>query len=284
MATSPLCLAARRLVREGRLGRVTFVSGVWDSGSAIEAWVKPYPPDASPESIDFAAFAGSESAEFDVARFFRWRCFWRYGSGLAGARFAPQLSIAHAVLGLSTPARVVAGGGLHRWKDGREVPDTLVSTLEYPEGVTVALSATQNGSGRPRELRFVGTEATMTLGERALAITEEPQAEPYPVVGETWARPYRDWFYMMHGMSPQGLVRGAPDVEKAAEHYVLPEGAMTAAAHLADFADAVRTRRAPAEPLASALAVSTATQLVTLAWRRGSVAVPADLAGEGGAP
>lgn len=283
-ATSPLSKAARRFVADGRLGRITLVSGVWDSGSAVDAWIRPYPPDASPESIDFAAFTGrADEAIFDPAQFFRWPCYWRFGSGLAGARFAPMLSSVHAVLDLSTPSRVLAAGSLHRWKDGREVPDTLVAVLDYPEGVTVMLSATQNGTGRAREIRFVGTDATMTVGARRLTVVPEPAAEPYATVAETWARPYRDWFYMMHGMSTQGLVRGAPDVEKTAEHYVLPEGAATAAAHLADFAEAVRTRRAPTEPLGTALAVARATQLVTLAWQRGAAVHPGDLAGEGSA-
>ena len=81
------------------------------------------------------------------------------------------------------------------------------------------------------------------ITDRRLSIVPEPAAEPYPDVGETWAKPYRDWFYMIHGMSRDGLVRGAPPVEKAVETYELPVGAGTASAHLADFLEAVQNEK-----------------------------------------
>ena len=38
------------LIADGRVGRVTMASGTWDSGSAFEAWVLSYPPDASADA------------------------------------------------------------------------------------------------------------------------------------------------------------------------------------------------------------------------------------------
>ena len=221
--SSPLFAAARRLVTTGALGRVTFVSGTWDSASALAAWQAPFPPDCSPESIDFAAFLGPAAAQaFDPARFFRWRLYNAFGSGLVGARFVPQLTAVQWLLDLPAPARATAHGARTRWRDGREVPDTIAATFEYEKGVVVSLGATLNGTGREKELRIVGTDATLVITERRLSIVPEPAAEPYPDVGETWAKSYRDWFYMIHGMSRDGLVRGAPPVEKAVETYSCP--------------------------------------------------------------
>ena len=241
--SSPVFAAARELIVSGRLGKVTLVRGTWDSSTSLGAWRTPFPPDASPESIDYAAFAGGA---FDPARFFRWRCYRAYGSGLAGARFAPQLTAIHWLLGASKPSRVAATGALVRWRDGREVPDTMHASLDYSDGFTVVLSATQAG-GNCRELSLVGTEATLSLDDRGFWIDADRHAEPYADVAESWPKNYRDWFYMMHGMTPQGQVRGTPAPEPSRERFDVPQPTVPAAAHLTEFVDAIRTRRAPSE-------------------------------------
>ena len=76
---------AKELIQEGRLGRITQVKARWDTGSLIGAWVKPIPPDASPETIDWKAFLGSAPyREFDPKRIFRWRCYSDYSEGQIG--------------------------------------------------------------------------------------------------------------------------------------------------------------------------------------------------------
>lgn len=276
--TSPLFTAARRFVQDGALGRVLLATGTWDSGSALDAWQAPYPPDASPDTVDFAAFLGDRpSRPFDPGRFFRWRAHAEFGSGLAGSRFVPQLTALHWLLGLGVPARCAAIGTLARWRDGRDQPDTLAASFHYAEGPVVSLSATLNGTGRPAELRLVGTDATLVIAERRLSLLPEPPVEPYPDVAETWAKPYRDWFYMMHGMSRDGLVRGAPDVEKTTEVFELPQGAGTAAAHLADFLDAIRTGQPPREPLTLGLEAAMAGVMAARAAASGAVVRREDL-------
>ena len=266
--TSPLYLAAREQLQSGRLGRVTLVSGVWETGSALDAWLPPFPPDASPATIDFAAFlGGAPEREFDLHRFFRWQRYWDYGAGLAGARFAPQLGVIQWLLGANQPQRVTAAGALSRWKDGREVPDTLSAVFEYAEGFTASLTASQNG-GREQELRFVGTDGTLVIGESRLTILPEATGEPYADLGESWPKAYRDWFYMMHAVGADGQPRGGPSVAKTAEVFELPAGTGAAAAHLADFVDAVRTRRAPKEGVALGLAAAAGAQMANEAYRQ----------------
>jgi predicted dehydrogenase len=233
------------VVASGRLGKITLVRATWDTSTALGAWLVPFPPDSSPDSIDYAAFAGA-AREFDPARFFRWRCYRAFGSGLAGARLAPQLTAIHWLLGASQPSRTSAAGALLRWKDGREVPDTMHAALEYPDGFTVVLSATQAG-GSDRELRITGTAGTVSIDDRGFWIDDDPHAEPYSDVAESWPKEYRDWFYMMHGMTPLGQVRGTPSPEPSRVRYEAPQAVSATMAHLADFVDAVRTRRAPRE-------------------------------------
>ena len=230
---------------------MTLVRASWDSSGSVAAWQAPFPPDASADSIDFAAFDDS-GRPFDPHRFFRWRCYRDYGSGLAGARFAPQLTAVHWLLGASAPIDVSASGALLRWRDGRDVPDTLQAFLTYPEGFVVALSSSLNGVSS-RTLDMIGTDGTLSIHERGITVSSDPQVERYPDVGETWPKEYRDWFYMMHGMTPQGQVRGLPAPERTSERIELPPDALVPPAHLIEFVDCVRTRRQPKESLDIAL-------------------------------
>lgn len=251
------CLKAKALIASGVLGRVTVVRGTWDSVSALDAWQRPFPPDASPESIDFARFLGpAPPRPFDLHRFFRWPCFRDYGSGLAGARVVPLLTAVHALLGLERPLGGVLTGGTWRWRDGREVPDALVATFDYASGLTVTIAATQNGGGG-RELQFVGTEATLVVSDARVRIVPAVDAEPYAALGESWPKNYRDWFYMMHGLTPEGTPRREFPA-RPGESYDIEGDGGALAAHLADFVACVRTRQEPAEPLRLGLAAARA--------------------------
>lgn len=266
-AHAALLAAARELIAGGRLGRVTLVSGVSESAGALRAWQAPYPPDASPETVGFDAFLGkAPRAEFDLARFFRWRRYWEYGCGLAGERFVPQLTLLHALLGLAAPERATASGAVRLWQDGREVPDTFVAVLDYPQGPSVVLSATQCG-GRREELRITGSEATLVLRPGELELLPEPLTEPYPQVGESWARDYRNWFYMMHGLGPSGQPRGTPPAEKAVERWQVAAGPAIEAAHVSDFVAAVRSRGRTREDLEQGLRAAAGAHLANAAWR-----------------
>ena len=274
LESTPSYLKAREIVLSGRLGRVTAVRAVWDSVSALEAWQRPFPPDASPATIDFAAFLGAApKREFDLHRFFRWPCYWDYGSGLAGARLVPLLSAIDVVLGLKGPVRGSLSGGTWRWKDGREVPDTLVGTFDYDDGVSVSMAATQNG-GNTRELRCIGTDATLIVTDTSAVVLPTSQHEPYTAVGESWSKDYRDWFYMMHGLSQQGVPRREFPSPADEEAHAVPQTANAIAAHLANFIECVRTRQEPKEPLRLGLASAQAVFSAGAALRQRARLVP----------
>jgi predicted dehydrogenase len=262
------------MIAAGRIGRPVLVRATWDTAGAIDAWLAPFPPDASPDTIDFASFtaAAGGSPEFDPKRFFRWRCYSQYGSGLAGARVASLVSAAQVLCGAEAYSRVAASGAIRRWKDGREVPDVLAASIEYDEiGLTVQIATSLAGPDDRRELVVVGTEGSLRMEAEELVHVPGRQAESYGEVGETWPKEYRDWFYMMHGMSAQGQVRGIPPLEPSGERFVLPGGAATAAAPLADFVDAIRSARPPSETVAEAVEAAQTAIAVATAAREGKV-------------
>jgi len=102
-----------------------------------------------------------------------------------------------------------------------------------------------------------------------LELLPEPLIEPYPAVGESWPREYRSWFYMIHGLTPAGELRGVPPPEKAAERWSVRTGDSVEAAHLSDFIRAFRTQGRPAEGLEAGLEAATAVHMCNTAWRLG---------------
>ena len=274
---APIVGAAREIVSDGRLGEITLVSGWWDTGTALDAWMFPFPPDTSPESIAWRAFAGTE-ADFNPAHFFRWPAYRRFGSGLVGARFVPQLWDIHRILDLDAPARGTASGRHARWRDGRDTPDLLHASFEYPE-VVIDLNATLNGSGRAREIRLIGADATLVLREDGLELRPQRTAEPFAALGDTWADPYRRWIYMMHGLTPQGTVRGTPAMDVAVEEYTLPPAGHPLTPFLTGFVNAVRSGEPAGRPRAAAAAVARAALMCMAALDTGRAATTRDLPG-----
>ena len=134
---------AKELIQSGRVGQVTLLRASYNRNTAGGAWIYPIPPDASPQTVNWEMFLGmAPSRPYDPARFFRWRCYWDYSGGIATDLFVHLATTIHFLMNAKAPQSTVALGTLYRWKDSREVPDTLNAVLEYPEGFTVNLSST----------------------------------------------------------------------------------------------------------------------------------------------
>jgi len=99
---------------------------------------------------------------FSPERFFRWRCYQDYSGGIATDLFVHLCTTIHYLMNATAPARVIAMGQLYRWKESRDVPDTLNAILEYPEGFTVNLSSTFNNQlSADGSFQFLGTEGRL---------------------------------------------------------------------------------------------------------------------------
>ena len=122
--SSLMYIKARDLVRSGAIGEVNVIEAHIDRNSAIGAWQYPIPPDASESTIDWDQFLGrAKKRPFEPVRLFRWRNYQEYGTGIPGDLFVHQFTGIHFVMDSLGPERIWASGGLHYWKDGRDVPD-----------------------------------------------------------------------------------------------------------------------------------------------------------------
>ena len=87
-----------------------------------------------------------------------------------------QLNAANWFLG-SAPAAVTASGGVHRFKDGREVYDHIYSMWEYPGGRTATYSSVESNAFENRYEVYFGTKATLLVrNENEALLLEEGSA------------------------------------------------------------------------------------------------------------
>ena len=105
-----------------------------------------------------------------------WRLYWKYSEGLFCELGSHQVNAANWFLG-AEPKRVQAMGGIYRFKDGREVPDHVYATFEYPGGVTGTFSSIESNAFDERYEAFYGTKGTLIIrNENEALLFDEAEA------------------------------------------------------------------------------------------------------------
>jgi predicted dehydrogenase len=242
--SSILYAKAREIYASGRLGEVHEIDAEWNRNSPGGAWVYPIPDDASPSTIDWNAFlADAPDHAFDPKRFFRWRCFRDYGSGLGGDLFVHLLSGIQCITGVNTPAaRAYSSGGIYHYNDGRDFPDLLTTLYDLPApngNIQVHVHCNQNNNDGDQTIAFYGSTGTLVVTGKTVTFTPQdvtPKFEAYGWGGLTAAQRKKgmeEW-KAAHPDPPAPL----PD----AESFTLPQGYDDTAAHIANFFNAVVTR------------------------------------------
>ena len=178
---------AKEWIRAGRLGKITLIRAAYNRNTASGAWIYPIPPDASPQTVDWDMFLGpAPKHPFSLERFFRWRCYQDYSGGIATDLFVHLCTTIHYLMDAKAPARVLAMGQLYRWKESRDVPDTLNALLEYEEGFTVNLSSTFNNQmSAEGSFQILGAEGSISLATD-LTFHPETAAEDNRWIVESW--------------------------------------------------------------------------------------------------
>ncbi|WP_289038661.1 Gfo/Idh/MocA family oxidoreductase [uncultured Zobellia sp.] len=168
---------AKQLYKEGAIGNIVMLDFYNDRYSAEGAWQYPIPPNASKKNVDFDTFLGkAPKVPFEPKRFFRWRNYRDYGTGVAGDLFVHAFSTLNHVIDSHGPNRAMATGGLRYWKDGRDVPDVSITLYDYPKTEThSAFNAAFRinfiaGSGGGSGFKLIGTEGEMEIGQNSVSL------------------------------------------------------------------------------------------------------------------
>jgi predicted dehydrogenase len=238
---------ARELIQGGKLGKVTMIRAAYNRNTASGAWIYPIPPDANPSTVDWAAFEGPAAKKypFSLERFFRWRCYSEYSGGIATDLFVHLCTTIHYLMGAEAPSRVTAMGKLYRWRESRDVPDTLNAILEYPQGFTVNLSSTfNNQSSAESNFVFLGTEGTISLGWGDLRYEPEHAVEDNAWIVASWPSKLEAAYWAdpkVKAAERPGLRK--PSVRRGSEMYT-SEGLDATWTHFASWLESIKTRKA----------------------------------------
>ncbi len=161
---------AKQLLKDGAIGELNYAEGFWARHSPTGAWQYPIPADATPANVDWDTFvSNTKKRPFDATRFFRWRNYLDYGTGMSGDLFVHLFSSLHFITNSFGPNKIYSSGGLRYWKDGREVPDVLLGTFDYPQSAAhpaFNLSLRCNfvdGTSGTTYLKLVGSEGSMDV-------------------------------------------------------------------------------------------------------------------------
>ncbi len=161
---------ARELYQSGEIGKLNMVNAVYDRQSAIGAWEYTMPNDASPETVDWNRYIEAmNKIPFDPKKFFWWRNYRDFGTGVAGDLFVHLLSGTHVITGSKGPVKIFSSGQLSYWKDGRDVPDVMTGILQYPETpehpafqLTLQVNFV-SGTGGQESIKLIGEEGVMEM-------------------------------------------------------------------------------------------------------------------------
>jgi predicted dehydrogenase len=172
----PTYVRAKEIYKTGSLGKVTQVRSCYDGGGQYPHWkfyasdyeTHTMPADATPEHIDWRRFVGNApKRDFSAERFFTWRCYWDYGTGLAGDVMSHMWDATNMIMGLGIPEFVSAQGGLYMYKQERDVPDTWNTTFEYPaKDFAFTFSSTTANIYNFRYVQFLGHEKTLVVNDQ----------------------------------------------------------------------------------------------------------------------
>ncbi len=268
-------IKAKQIVEKNILGKITLVEMTTNRNSPNGAWVYDIHEEGSSETIDWEQFEGPapHKVPFNLERFFRWRCWFDYGTGLAGDLLSHEYDATNQILELGIPKSAVASGGIYFFQDGRDVPDVFQAVFEYPErDLTLVYSATlANGRGRGKVL--MGHDAAMEVGD-SLNVTADLESTRYK---EKIMNNIINTSLPLFTYRP-GL-KGIDTVTSATERYFMTRGLMytmrggrpvnTAHLHIKDWLDCIRNGGQPSCNIDRGFEEAITCHMATLSYLEG---------------
>ncbi|MEO8737018.1 MAG: Gfo/Idh/MocA family oxidoreductase [Edaphobacter sp.] len=270
--SSIVYIKAKELLASGAIGQLNMVTARWDRNSSIGAWNYSVPLDASTETCDWPRFLGSApKIPFNAERFFQWRKWKDYGSGVAGDLFVHLFSGTHFITGSHGPTRAMATGGLRFWKDGRDVPDVMLALFDYTEGFNLSLRVNFVDGGEESEgLIFTGSEGTMEIAGNTVTVSRSPrEKEPGYSVGTFTDAMQKEFLEQYRQKYPLPHPTGEPPV--GVEKYVAPKGYSDSYDHFRNFFSSVRTRKPVVEDAVFGFRAAGAALLSNLSMERRAI-------------
>jgi predicted dehydrogenase len=234
---------AKKWIVGGMVGKVTHVES-WMSRNTPHGtaqWVRPIPSDCTQQNVNWKAFLnGRPDVPFDPFKFLNWRLFWTFSGGNITENMIHQIAWIMSVLDLPLPSAAYMSGGVFSEKDGRQVPDTIAVTLDFPNEVVVTWQSTFSNSRYGLGQRILGSDGTIeyVAGANDMVSGKSEDSVHY----------YPEAVNRSNGVSVTG---DSPSQN-----------------HLANWVDCIRSRKTPNAPLELGYRSAIAAHMCNLSYRQ----------------
>lgn len=243
---------AKELYKSGSIGQLNCVEASFDRQDALGAWEYTMPTDGSPQTVDWDRYIeGMTKMPYDPKKFFWWRNYRDFGTGVAGDLFVHLLSGIHLVTDSLGPKKIFASGQLCYWKDGRDVPDVMTAIMEYPESkdhpaFQVMLRVNfVSGLGDRGITRFIGSEGAMEMLDSGFNLTRSIMSKAPGIDGwdafQTYPLAMQEELMKQYNLKYSQEDQQRPVVP--AVNYVAPEEYDEHLEHFINFFDGVRDNK-----------------------------------------
>ncbi|NLI72106.1 MAG: Gfo/Idh/MocA family oxidoreductase [Bacteroidales bacterium] len=262
----------KEIIEKGLLGPITLIETSTNRNDPNGAWVYPIHADANPNTIDWKQFEGDPDRvkeymdymtsnglakyvgpeardKFSLERFFRWRCWWDYSTGLSGDLLTHEYDAINQMMNVGIPDSATSSGGVYFFKDGRTVPDVLQTTFEYKEKDLAFLYSATQASQFKRSRKFMGHDATMEIGN-SITITVDARSEKYKEqIDKGIIEPGKPFYNYTPGQKEVDAVTSATQLYFAERgllySYVNGKRYNTTFLHLKEWIDCIRSGEQP---------------------------------------
>jgi predicted dehydrogenase len=224
------------------VGKVTQVES-WMSRNTPHGqgqWVRPVPSDCTAQNVNWSAFLnGRPNRPFDPYRLINWRLFWEFSGGNVTENMVHQIAWIMSALDLPLPRAAFMSGGVFSEKDGREVPDTIAVTFDFPNDLVVTWQSTFSNKHFGLGEHILGGDGTIEHGWGGSDMVTGEAGEFVQYSPEEVNRP--------HGSGLTGKTRDQN--------------------HMANWIDCVRSRKTPNAPVEIGYRSAVAAHMANLAYR-----------------
>lgn len=287
---------AAEIIGNGLLGPVNLIEVCTNRNSPNGAWVYDIIEGSSPQTIDWKQFEGPEErvneymeymkkynleryvgpeerSKFSLERFFRWRCWWDYSTGLSGDLLTHEYDAVNQIMKVGIPHSATSSGGVYFFKDGRTVPDVLQTTFEFPDHDMTMLYSATLASSRNRGKVFMGHDASMEVSN-ILQVTVDSDSTRYAEKIQNGVIPTEDPFYTyVPGQSSSDTVTSPTELYFAKRGllytYVNGKRYDTTHLHIREWLECIRQKKTPSCNIDQAFEEAMTAHMGTRAYLEG---------------
>ena len=287
---------AAEIINNGLLGHVNLIEVCTNRNTPNAASVYPVIEGSGPDTIDWKQFEGDaarvreyedymissglerymgpeERSRFSLERFFRWRCWWDYSTGLSGDLLTHEYDAVNQIMNLGIPHSATSSGGIYFFKDGRTVPDVLQTTFEWPDRDLTMLYSATLASSRNRGKVFMGHDASMEVSD-ILMLTADRNSERYAEkISQGIIPTDKPFFTYVPGQSKVDAVTSATELYFAQRGllytYVNGKRYDTTHLHMREWLECIRQNQTPSCDIDQAFQEAMSAHMGTRAYLEG---------------